>query len=41
MKGGKPLVEKLSIVTVYSILSSVALKLDGNFSCFRLKMILF
>lgn len=36
-EGGKNLVEKLSIVTVYSVLGSVALKLDFSFCCYRLK----
>ena len=36
-EGEKTLVEKLSIVTVYSMLGSVALKLDFSFCCFRLK----
>ena len=33
----KTLVEELSIVTVYSILGSVALKLGFSFCCFRFK----
>lgn len=40
-EGEKTLVEKLSIVTVYSVLGSVALKLDLAFLLFQVKIILF